>query len=439
VPVWVLVGAAAVPLAACRDSGAGVVRATDAGADGPPVVTDGGPRDVDSCPADGPGGGLCPINFCGLLKSVAALGYGGTGTSGADSLCNQGRACVATTPAPSGDALQLTCVAPAAGAVAYGMPCATGAASTARCADDSLCIEAPDAPGAPFCSALCRVDADCAAGSYCLEYRSAPLPAGSYALVGMCTPRAKIAAPSCASEADCPAGQGCVRAGDRSGLMVCKPGGTKSLGEACAAAADCRSGECYDRDFGTNVGPNRTFCSGVCARNSDCGSDQLCVRVVIANNGTPDEPLDDVVVGYCRALYAPNSGVACHADPDCVQRGQGGDTCDTTYGICYRQAAVIGGACASDDGCGLGQVCQTGPRYAGGACLMDGCDPAATSGRDACPGATATCGQRASDAPLHRCYEGCTRTADCSRNASDGYFCTVAVTGQTAASICLSP
>ena len=65
-----------------------------------------------------------------------------------------------------------------------------------------------------------------------------------------------------------------------------------------------------------------------------------------------------------------------------------------------------------------------GPRFEGGYCQTFGCDQAATSGVDVCPGTNSTCAQRGGpDEPISSCYEKCTATgAACSR-ASVGYRC----------------
>ena len=103
------------------------------------------------------------------------------------------------------------------------------------CANDTLCVAAPDFPGQPFCSTMCRNDADCPSGSSCLEIATGAAPNGSTARVGMCAPAAKIMATVCKRESDCPAGQGCVPAGGRTGLYTCQPApGTKTVGQACA-------------------------------------------------------------------------------------------------------------------------------------------------------------------------------------------------------------
>jgi hypothetical protein len=240
----------------------------------------------------------------------------------------------------------------------------------------------------------------------------------------------------CTTEAACPAQQGCILAGDRTLLRTCQPGGTKAIGDGCTAPAQCRSGECFDRDFRVGSTGTRAFCSGPCARNGDCGADQRCVVKILGNNGTISDPFDDVAVGYCRSLFASPIAAACQNDTACIGAGQGADTCHPTYGVCYKAAAVIGGPCAHDDGCGLGAQCSTGPTFAGGTCVLEGCAPTGAAGTDVCPGAQSTCSQRAPDEPLFRCYEGCATAGGCSRQ-SDGYFCAPAKDGQPI-SICLS-
>jgi hypothetical protein len=395
---------------------------------------------ADACSSDGVGGGgLCPLNFCGQVQSVASLALGQTASTGADALCTPPYACVPDGPTAGGDALQLRCVAPREAAAAFGEACVKDASPDAssggaRCRADALCIEATAAPGMPFCTTLCRSDADCPAAALCLEYRSDTLPDGSYANVGMCTPAAKLGLTACAREADCPAGQGCVPYGARTGFYVCKAGGAKSLGDACTAAADCRSGDCLDHDGHFAGTQNRAFCAGVCGKNSDCGANQRCARTVLSNNGTPDDPRDDLVVGYCRTLVVALASKACHADGDCAARADGSDTCDATTGACYRKGAAPGAPCAADSACDLGAQCVTGVRFPGGYCEAQGCAAGATTGVDACPGTASVCGQRASDEPIRVCYEGCAQPGDCSRFTA-GYTCEPAQAGE--ASICI--
>ncbi len=372
------------------------------------------------CPADAMGGGVCPINFCGqLLSDVPANGFA---QSGADSLCNGGRVCVVGAALAAGNGFELSCEAPTFGAHAFGADCSADPAQGMRCANDSLCIASPDFPSQLFCSALCRNDADCPTGASCLEVPTAALPNGSMAEVGMCTPASKIAGTPCARESDCAANEGCVREGARTILNVCKEsGGTKSVGQPCSGAADCRSDACYDRNFQVKGTQNRTACSAACGVNSDCGPDQICARLVLNDNGTPSDPTDDVVVGACQTLFVPIGASGCGSDADCTALQNESDACDATHGLCYRKEALPGSACTMDTGCQIGGVCSTGTRFPGGYCQTTGCDPAATSGVNACAGASSVCASRGGpDAPLNACYEGCVAGTSntCSRAAA---------------------
>jgi hypothetical protein len=421
-------------------------RPIDGGADHPVDA----PRDVAIevyCAADAMGGGLCPINFCGQLLSTAALPPNAYAQSGADILCNGGRICVVGPALAAGDGFQLSCELPAtASPLPFGTACSSDPSQDLRCANDSLCIASTDFPSQPFCSALCRNDADCPGSARCLEYPTANLPNGTHAEVGMCTPLSKIAGTPCARESDCSANQGCVSDGARTTLTVCKPTtGTKSVGQPCTGAADCRSGTCYDRNFELSGGQNRTYCSAVCAVNSDCGSDQTCARLVLDNNGTSSDPTDDVVVGACQTLFVPIGATGCGIDSDCTALQNGSDTCDATHGLCYRKAALPGSACTADTGCQLGGVCSMGTRFPGGYCQTYGCDPKATTGVDACAGAASVCTSRGGpDAPLNACYEGCSfPPADaavqdtCSR-ATGGYDCEPSGVSTNPQTLCLS-
>ena len=405
------------------------------------------PRDAHMfdayCPADAMGGGVCPINFCGQLQTIASTPSSSYAQSGADILCNSGRICVVGQPVPAGDAFQLDCVMPATGALAYGAACSPNPADGQRCADDSLCITAADFPTQPFCSAMCRTDADCLAGSRCLEHTTAAAPNGSPARVGMCTPAAKIAATTCKRESDCAAGQGCMPAGGRTGLYTCQTAtGTKSVGQACGAASECRSGACFDRQFTLPGGGTRTYCSSTCSVNSDCGPDQTCTRLVQNNNGTPSDPTDDVVVGICQTLFIPHGAAGCDPASCTVTVAGGVATCDLTHGLCYNSAALPGSACSTDADCALGGVCATGSRFPRGYCQTFGCSPTAAAGSvDSCAGTGSVCTQRGGpDAPINACYDGCALGSDaggatCIR-ATEGYFCDAPVPG-AAAQICL--
>jgi len=410
-----------VALAGCRSDVAG-------GKQNPDGAVDKGmdaPRPDAICPADAAGGGECPLNFCGQLK--VGLMSNQYPQSGADSLCGT-RVCIVGPELATGDGFQLSCVAPTTGALTFGTACSPDPGQGMRCAADSLCIEAAGFAGSPFCSQLCRNDADCPSMARCLEVQTPALTDGRRPLIGMCTPETKIAGTICQREAMCPPGQGCVLYGARTSLKICRAGGAKSLGTACTAASECRSGECYDRDFlvsaGTGANANRAYCSGACQVNSDCGPDQSCARLVVGNNGTVDDPLDDLVVGYCKTMFVAHLSMACATDAGCVALNNGSDTCDVTHGLCYRKAAVPGSACTGDTGCPVDGTCTMGPRFEGGYCQTFGCDQAATSGVNACPGTNSICTQRGGpDEPISGCYEKCTLGGSACSRASMGYMC----------------
>jgi hypothetical protein len=427
--MWAAVGMALLATG-CHDGVAGG-RIEDAGVDeAPDLIIKLPPADA-YCPADGPGGGgNCHLNECGHVKSVKSLPLGAMAQVGNDGLCTPGDVCVPDAPSAA-DTLLLRCVAPqSTTAAAYGQACTKGVGTALRCANDALCVAGPDAAHALFCTRLCGADYDCPADSACLEYPSATLPDGSYAALGLCTPKTKLAEPTCANEAACAADQGCVRYGARSSLLVCrKVGGTKSLGAVCAAGAECRSGECYDRDFKLPALGARDYCTGVCAKNSDCSADQHCVLKVQSNNDTVSNPFDDVVVGYCETLFVPVASKGCASNADCLKPEFGfGDTCDLTHGLCYKKDAPNGAACVVDkDGhttsCDRGATCGTGGALLAGYCQQTGCDPAAAAGVDACSGTTSVCAQRFPDKPLSVCYEKCTPGVACSR-AAERFVCT---------------
>ena len=384
--------------------------------------------------------GICLGRVCGAVHGQAGLAVGEATEQGADSLCVTGDVCAPTMAVgATGDTQLLSCVPPRDGALGFGQACSSERASTTRCADDSLCIERG---GQKFCSKLCRVDLDCPSGAHCIEeYPGPPLPNGSMARLAMCTPRALITGTTCQVESDCGAAEACLPAGARTALLVCRAtSGTKSVGAACASAAECRSGECVDRDLNVPTGANRTFCGGFCRRNSDCSAAQLCLRVVRNNNQTVEDMRDDVRFGYCTPLTAPAVAGGCVTNDNCTGAitidETGGDTCDPVHRTCYRKAARIGDACQSRAACPLGAYCRLNdPRFPGGVCLSQGCDPAASTGVDACP-TGAVCVQRpTADSPLSVCYEACGAGMLCNR-AAEGYRCDMPVPGQTV-SICM--
>src|SRR5262245_51601070 len=73
--------------AGCHSSSAGG-RPTDAGSDGSSdLVEKLSPPDAYCAPDAMGGNGVCPVNFCGQVKSVAGLAAGESGGGGADVIC----------------------------------------------------------------------------------------------------------------------------------------------------------------------------------------------------------------------------------------------------------------------------------------------------------------------------------------------------------------
>jgi len=398
--------------------------------------------------------GICQGRFCGQVHGEAGLAAGAVVQQGADSDCVTGEVCAPTTAVgPSGDTAYLSCVPPLPAAQVTGASCGAsagtgtdaGAALAKHCADDHLCISWQ---GVSFCSQLCRRDADCATGSVCADGGlAAPLPNGSTAPIAMCIPQSRVAGTVCQAEKDCPRGSACLPFGTHSSLLVCRPAiGSKNVGDRCAAPSDCRSGQCADRDGNPPSANNRAFCAAFCGKNSDCAPSQLCLRRVLSNNGTIDDPRDDVVLGLCTTLQAPALTGACTTDDNCTGQTAadetGGDACDLANQTCFTKGAHIGDPCAHRADCPLGAYCHLGdPNFEGGVCLSLGCDPAATSGVDACP-TGAVCLERSIDAPLFGCYQACQPGTACARLA-EGYSCQPAIASAPAAAasatICLTP
>ena len=428
---------------------------------GPPPYSSkwGGARDVgdpaaaaagpDAAGGGEPGVGVCQGRFCGQVHGAAGLVPGQGVEEGADADCVSGELCAPTTAVgAAGDSQYLSCLPPLPEPQVYGGSCTPGAAGATgrRCADDHLCITWQ---GASFCSQLCRTDGDCPAGNACADGAlTTPLPNGSTADISTCVPRTRITGTVCASEPDCPSGSACLLFGAHSSLLLCRPTtGSKNVGERCAAPAECRSTECADRDGNPPGVDNRAFCAAFCTKNSDCAATQLCLRRVVSNNGTTDDPRDDVVLGFCTTLQAPALGGACSSNDNCTGQTavdeEGGDTCDLTRQTCYSRTAHLGDACAHRAQCPLGAYCHLGdPNFEGGVCLSLGCDPAATTGVDACPTGS-VCLRRSTDAPLFGCYQACTPGTACGRLA-EGYSCQLAMASDpvavaSSATICLTP
>ena len=259
------------------------------------------------CPADAMGGGECPINFCGTLKRPSALPMNQVRRAPTP-ICNQGRSCVVGAELPSGDGFA-DLRRPARGALAFGAACSprSGAGAALR-RRDSLCVASR---GASFCSRLCRN------GAAARWTRRGARSRSSYptrALADGIARGGRDVHPEgrhrrvfpCERESECPAGRAAraVRPPHLDARLPAGGRGQVARRGVHAGNAECRSGECYDQGFNAH-GAQRTR-SGACGVNSDCSADPRCTRLVVGNNGTPDDPLeDDLVSGYCQTLFPP--------------------------------------------------------------------------------------------------------------------------------------
>jgi len=368
--------------------------------------------------------GVCLGFPCGHVYGTPPAGQ--VSQLGADVICPPGEVCgVAEAVGVTGDAWLLTCRPPLPGALTPGAICSAVASDQKRCASDLAC--GLGSSGAR-CGLLCRSDGDCPSGSLCVEDVTGPaLPNGKAPVLAMCRPRASYPGQTCTREADCAAGQGCHLVSSRSSVAVCQASpGAAPVGAACKADADCRSGSCIDRTLLGPNGGNQTFCTSFCTKNSDCGAAQICLQSVRSNNGTPQDPTDDVLVGQCIPMTAPPNKGGCQADGDCALQLQtderGGDTCDPVRHTCYKKAAKVGDACRYRAECPLDGTCiNNDGRFRNGICARYGCQTASTATADLCPPGTA-CIHRLVDAPVSACFPACLTLDDCARKA-EGYIC----------------
>ena len=182
-----------------------------------------------------------------------------------------------------------------------------------RCARRFACASPRRLPAEPVLQRACAATTPTARRDRALprdagrrRWRTARAP-----MIGMCTPESKIAGTVCLREADCPAGQGCVLYGARTSLRVCRAGGTKSLGSACAGGRRVPQRRVLRPRLPRQRRPEpRATARGRAASTATAVPDQTCARLVVGNNGTPRDPLDDLVVGYCRTLFAPIAAAA---------------------------------------------------------------------------------------------------------------------------------
>lgn len=280
----------------------------------------------------------------------------------------------------------------------------------ASCAIDEDCMGPADmciGELGGYCSAICSSDADCPAGSACVNL-------GTMVCLDLCNsdtpddqcadglgcigggPVPPVCLPGCEGDAECGEGLTCVLGGGAFGAGACIDPDAP-LGAACTSDADCPP-------------------SGTCATGADYPG------------GTC------VIAAVCDA----DTNVGCPDDAQCLPGGFGGDIC---WDGCTTDADCRSGwECADSVSApgrltcqpifgadNLGQECVEGP-CPGGDCLTEqlygfpgsycadfGCDPAATTD-SGCPNG-GICAPTSDGVGI--CLLGCTADTDC----RTGYRC----------------
>ena len=232
------------------------------------------------------------------------------------------------------------CQAPDDGGEA-GTPCETAA----DCRRADACVV--DLRGVRRCLDTCGATAHCTPGYVCRDRpigsNDVGLPAEAEPAVhGFCIgldPGAGSGTP-CQSEFGCPGAETCIgqflRSVGRPDRYCARGEGFFTVGQTCAAHADCASGRCIEG-----------LCSGICDDNDDCGSRLGCREDAAV--ATDDTGETRIVGGQCDL---PDT--QCGGDNDCRSDALcGEDRC-----ICAGGACAIG--CRSPiETCPAGLFCQT--------------------------------------------------------------------------------
>jgi hypothetical protein len=211
------------------------------------------------------------------VAGACAAGTEACGTSGF--CCPTGTACVANPGDTLGCGADYCCLACTAGATCGAGCCASGTSCTANpggpagCGTGLCCSPTPEQDPCPP-----DVAAQCAAGTRCLENRSARFCPGGYACY---LPGGAVGCPGetmcpngadfCAEGSYCAAISGVCPAGSSGGNYCCKEYALR--GESCDATQCAPGLSCVDNPHCDDSDPNalRT-CKGSCAGQMDCGN-----------------------------------------------------------------------------------------------------------------------------------------------------------------------
>ena len=222
----------------------------------------------------------------------------------------------------------------------------------------------------------------------CLEYQTPALTDGRHALIGMCTPASKIAGTVCVREAQLPGRRG-LRPLRRAHEPSHLPGGR---GEVARHRVRGGRGMPQRRVLRPRLPrqrrPEPRVLLGRVQREQRLRSDQTCARLVVGNNGTAERS-----AGRSGRRVLPDAVRRRRRRPACHERRRAASRSRMArMPATSRMASAIARArspappARRETDCPMGGECSIGPRFPGGYCQTFGCDPAATTGVDACPG-----------------------------------------------------
>ena len=409
------------------------------------------------------------VGVCSNVKSGQPVGgraaCTGTGTCGGS--CTGQADC--TIPDTTVDCRAASCaVATLTAAAKCNGGGACPAVSSSTCGGHLRCQA-----GTALCLAQCATTADCTAGFYCankvcvaVKAAGGPCAIGEECGSGLCADSVCCnsacngSCQTCASTATpgtCTTVASADDVGTCSGTSTCSATGTclKRVGQTCAVAGDCASGNCVDKtccNSGCNLAcqtcttgtcspvtngddadscTNALTCNGqgacvskvgqVCANGTECSSG-LCVDQRCCNTAC-NLPCQTCVTGTCSPVNSaddaectPTTTKTCNASGACVLKL--GQACTTGMGTQCASGQCVDGHCCNTACNGPCQTCATGT-----------CSPVNNADDPECtPTTTKTCNGAA--ACLLKQAQSCTLGSECATGQCfDNKCCNVACNG----------
>jgi len=258
---------------------------------------------------------------------------------------------------------------------------------------DELCVDDADCPGDRVCRqgvcatvASCTDDSDCAPTEFCDDGVCASIgtcvddsdcPDFAHCDDGIC-----VQNPPCTSDLDCPQSEQCVDGG-------CVPRDACTTDLECPPDAHCEDGYCFPIgpcDDDGDCPPYASCVDGQCTQNTacvddsecppeqECGDDGLCVpRATCVDHGDCDD--DEMCEGgLCLPLGPCSDDDDCPAFASCVD-GQctQNDAC-TSDADCPADQECVGGICTARPACATHAECDLDELCVDGGCTaLPGC------------------------------------------------------------------